>query len=108
VDTDRVLAAPDPYWLARCEGWRVVTPAGRLGTVSALLYTSSMDAPDALIVRVGLLRQHEVLVDTHTVEEIIPSEGKLLLNATPGDADLPTILRERIPRRTTHGNKPAA
>ncbi len=61
------------------------------------------------MIRVGFLRQHEILVDARTVEEIIPSEGKLLLNATPGDSDLPTVLRDRIPRRdTTQRNKPAA
>lgn len=101
MDTYRALAAPDPYWLARCEGWRVVTPVGRLGTVCRLLYGSHLDIPDALLVRVGRLRRRDVLVDTHTVEAIIPSEGTLRLNATPGDVDLPTVLRERTPRRDT-------
>lgn len=103
------LAAPDPYWLARCEGWRVETPAGRRGTVCRLLYGSRADMPDALMIRMGLLRRHEVLVDTDTVEEIIPSEAKLRLNATPGDVDLHTVLKERIPKRdATQRNKPAA
>jgi hypothetical protein len=109
VDTDRALAAPDPYWLARCEGWRVVTPAGRLGTVRRLLYASRSDVPDALMIRVGFLRQHEILVDTRTVEEIIPSEGTLRLNRTPADVDLPTVLKGRIPRaQKTRNDKSAA
>ena len=84
VDTGRALAAPDPYWLARCEGWRVETPAGRLGTVRRLLYGSRLDTPDALLIRGGVLRRREVLVDTHSVEEIIPAEGTLRLKRNTG------------------------
>ncbi len=75
MDTGRALAAPDPYWLARCEGWRVETPAGRLGTVCRLLYGSRLDVPDALLIRGGVLRRREVLVDAHTVEEISRLKG---------------------------------
>ena len=108
VDTDRALAAPDPYWLARCEGWRVETPAGRLGTVCRLLYGSRLDMPDALLIRSGVLRRREVLIDTRNVEEIIPAEGTLRLNATPGDVDLPTVLKERIPRGQSRKDRSAA
>ena len=50
------LLPPDPYWLARCEGWQVTTPNGRLGSVRRLLYGTRLDRPDALIIQTGLFK----------------------------------------------------
>ncbi len=102
------LASADPYWLARCEGWHVETPSGRLGTVCRLLYGSDVDTPDALLIQTGILRRRQILIDTQTVSGIVPSEGKLLLDATPDVVDLPTVLRDRVASGRDRRSKPAA
>ena len=73
-----------------------------------LRYGSRLDTPDALLFRGGFLRRRDILVDTSSVAEIIPAEGTLRLNATPGDADLPTVLKERIPSGPSRKDKSAA
>ena len=67
------------YWLARCEGFRVEAPAGRLGTVSALRWESRADRPDRLVVRTGLLNRRELELQPAEIERIVPGQKLVVL-----------------------------
>jgi hypothetical protein len=62
ADSVAIVDIPDPrrssygqdYWLHRCEGFRVVSPDGEIGTVKGVLFRSSLE-PELLEVRAGLL-----------------------------------------------------
>ena len=71
------------YWLRRCEGFRVETPAGRLGTVESLRFGRLHDCPDELVVRAGLLRSRLVAVDVDDVETVLPREQRIVLRRDP-------------------------
>ena len=98
------LLPPDPYWLARCEGWQVTTPNGRLGSVRRLLYGTRLDRPDALIIQTGLFKRRRLVVPTETVSEVLPSQGKLRLASEPIEMDFATVLTERA-RNATQARK---
>jgi hypothetical protein len=70
------------YWLRRCEGFRVESPAGRIGTVGGVRFGASSQ-PHVLEVRAGLLSRRLLLLPVHEVEEIIPEEERIILRASP-------------------------
>ena len=94
-----VLASPDPYWLARCEGWQVSTPKGHLGSVRRLLYGTRLEVPDALLIRAGLFRRRWLVVAIEAVSEAIPWQGTLKLTCQPSETDYPTVLSQQARRR---------
>ena len=65
------------YWLGRCEGFQVLEPSGRLGTVVGLRWESRVDRPDRLVVRTRLRHEREVPVEA--VERIDPSARVVLV-----------------------------
>jgi hypothetical protein len=71
------------YWLCRCEGFWVDSPAGRIGLVDGLRFLSRIDQPDLLEVRAGLLGRQLLLIPSDQVEEIIFAEGRLVLREAP-------------------------
>ena len=71
------------YWLCRCEGFWVDSPAGRIGLVEGVRFLSRIDQPDLLEVRAGLLGRQLLLIPSDQVEEIIFAEGRLVLRETP-------------------------
>jgi hypothetical protein len=90
------------YWLCRCEGFWVDSPAGRIGLVEGLRFLSRIDRPDLLEIRAGLLGRQLLLIQTDQVEDIIVAEGRLVLRDTPrlrGDHlhELLARLRHRRP-----------
>jgi len=70
------------YWLRRCQGFRVESPAGRIGTVRGVRFGSSSE-PDILEVRAGLLGRRLLLVPVHEIEEMIPEEKRIIVRASP-------------------------
>ena len=89
------MALPDPYWLCRCEGWRVVSPEGRAGTVARVLFGSHMNAPEALLVRSGLFRTAEIVVPADAVGDVDPHTRTVLLGEAPQPAEFESILHAR-------------
>jgi hypothetical protein len=67
------------YWLCRCEGFQVDSPAGRLGVVTGLRYRSRHDRPDGLVVQGGLLGSSHQLIDVSEIAEILPGEERITL-----------------------------
>ena len=90
------------YWLCRCEGFWVDAPSGRIGLVDGLRFLSRIDQPDLLVVRAGLLGRQLLLIPSDQVEDIVVSEGRLVLRDTARVADhrlheLLTRIRNRHP-----------
>lgn len=69
------------YWLRRCEGFRVDSPGGRVGTVAELRFRSNAERPDALAVRTGWLRRRLLLVPVEQVEHVLPRQERIVLRA---------------------------
>jgi hypothetical protein len=67
------------YWLRRCEGFRVESPQGRLGTVEELRFRSDAERPDSLAVRAGWLRRRLIVVPVEQVDEILPRQRRIIL-----------------------------
>jgi hypothetical protein len=59
------------YWLARCQGFRVESPTGRLGTVVGLRWESRVDRPDRLVIRTRFRHEREIAIES--VERIDPN-----------------------------------
>jgi hypothetical protein len=102
-----LLASPDPYWLCRCEGWRVVSPAGRVGTVAGLLFGSHSRSPDALRVRAGLVRTRELVISVDAVDYADPQSRRLILRNTPESSPFASILQARTQGGRQGGEKDA-
>jgi hypothetical protein len=68
------------YWLHRCEGFRVATPEGEIGTVKGLRFSGSIE-PELLEVRSGFLGRRSLLVPVEWVEQIVPERKLILLQA---------------------------
>jgi hypothetical protein len=86
----RPLRLSEYYWLARCEGFRVATRDGRLGTVFGVHFDPATGSIVALRVRTGLLRTHivEIPVDhvlrvdaQYHLIEVLDEEGTALLES---------------------------
>jgi hypothetical protein len=71
------------HWLRRCEGFRVDCPAGRVGIVVEVRFGSSIDRPDALVVRRRALTRRVRIVSVSEVAAVVPSQERLVLRATP-------------------------
>jgi len=86
-------AAQDPfrssygleYWLRRCEGFQVESPAGRLGTVRGVRFAGDSQ-PELLEVQTGLLLHHLRLIAVTEVNEILPEKRLVRLTAAPRPA----------------------
>lgn len=71
------------YWLCHCDGFRVESPAGELGTVAEVLSLSSPNRADALAIVLDGRKGPLLVVGVDEVERISPSERRLGLRATP-------------------------
>jgi hypothetical protein len=74
------------YWLHRCEGLRVESPVGRIGTVRGVRFQGSIE-PEFLEVRAGLLGHRLLLIPVEEVKEILPTQRRIILRAWPRLAD---------------------
>lgn len=71
------------YWLSRCVGFRVDSPAGELGAVSEVLSPSSAECPDALAITLDARPSPLLVVGVDDVEAIWPTERRLRLRIVP-------------------------
>ena len=88
LETRPRLGTADDYWLAQCEGYRVVSADGHLGTVFGLRFDPETGALVALRVRTGLLRRQLLTLPIDDVIGIEPRRhlvyirnGETLINA---------------------------
>ena len=72
-------ASDRDYWLRRCEGFRVDSRTGRVGTVEELRFGSNAERPDSLAVRTGWLRRRLIVVPIEQVGEIVPRQERIIL-----------------------------
>ena len=66
------------YWLHRCEGFRVESPSGRIGTVTGVRFKGSTE-PELLEVRSGLLGHRLRLIPARDVVEILPKQRRVIV-----------------------------
>jgi hypothetical protein len=78
-----VTTVDQEYWLAHCEGYRVVCPDGRVGTVLDVATDGSGTQAEQLIIATGLLRRRLVLIDRRDVEAIVPHRLEVCLAGPP-------------------------
>jgi hypothetical protein len=71
------------YWLRRCEGFHVDCPAGRVGIVVEVRFGSSINRPDALVVRGRMPGKRVRIVSVSEVAEVVPGQERLVLRASP-------------------------
>jgi hypothetical protein len=97
------------YWLARSEGFRVDTPAGRLGIVELVMLRARPDDPDALVVRVGVLGRRLVVVPVDEVADVLPRRQRVMLRRVPdlSGSDFLSEVRGRLRRLAADGTAPA-
>jgi hypothetical protein len=85
------------YLLARCEGFQVESPAGKVGLVEGVRFVSRIDRPDLLEVRAG--RHHLMLIPIEEIEEIDLEEERLVVRNRPRlQGDQPNELAIRLRR----------
>lgn len=96
--------------LSLCEGFRVESPDGRVGVVSALRYAPSArwDHPTALAVRAGRSSNMLLIVPAAEVESVFLAERRIVLRPSPRIAAtervtaaerMPTMERGETPAR---------
>jgi hypothetical protein len=84
IDPRHSLATPQrEYWLCRCEGFEVESPAGRIGVVDGLRFISRLDQPDLLEIRAGFLGRRLLLLPVDQVESISSGEERIVLRVAP-------------------------
>ena len=75
------------YWLCRCEGFRVDSRHGPLGTVEELRFHSRVDRPDWLAVRTGgFFSRRMRMISVEYVAAVRPGECLVLLGR-PAEAE---------------------
>jgi hypothetical protein len=79
----RPLSWDHDYWLCRCRGFRVDSPAGCIGRVEDVRFGSRLDRPDLLLVRSGLLAKRLLSVPVSEVEQVVPLQLRLSLRSAP-------------------------
>jgi hypothetical protein len=72
-------------WIARCEGFGVVSPDGRIGTVEEVRYGPSRrwDSPTELAIQAGGGGRRRLIVPVDDVLEVVPDERVVVLRSSP-------------------------
>ena len=82
----RVLGdGADGDWLARCEGFTVVAPDGRIGTVDEIRYGPSRrwDSPSELVVHAGRAGRRLLIVPVDDIADVDPELRVVTLHTAP-------------------------
>jgi hypothetical protein len=71
--------------LAHCEGFTLVSPNGRIGTVAEIRYGPSRrwDCPSELVVHAGRSGRRLLIVPADDVAEVLPEQRLVVLRASP-------------------------
>jgi hypothetical protein len=72
-------------WIARCEGFGVLSPDGRIGVVEEVRYGPSRrwDSPTELAVQAGRGGKRRLIVPVEDVEAVVPDERVVRLRSAP-------------------------
>ena len=72
-------------WVARCQGFGVVAPEGKIGTVEEVRYGPSRrwDSPTELAIQAGREGKRLLIVPVADVAEIVPDDRLVVLRASP-------------------------
>ena len=72
-------------WVARCEGFGVVAPEGRIGTVEEIRYGPSRrwDSPTELAITAGRGGKLRLIVPVAEVEAVVPDDRVVVLRSSP-------------------------
>jgi hypothetical protein len=72
-------------WVARCEGFGVISPDGRIGTVEEVLYGPSRrwDSPTELAVQAGRRGKRRLIVPVDEVAAVVPDDRVVVLRSSP-------------------------
>jgi hypothetical protein len=72
-------------WVARCEGFGVVSPEGRIGTVEEIRYGPSRrwDSPTELAIQAGRGGKLRLIVPVDDVAEVVPGDRLVMLRSSP-------------------------
>jgi len=94
------------YWLCRCEGFQVDSPAGRVGVVEGLRFLSRLDQPDLLEVRGGLFGRVLSFIPVEEVEDVVAAERRLVIRqpVRPRNDFLHELLHLRLAQRAGRAN----
>jgi hypothetical protein len=97
-------------WLARCEGFRVLSPEGHIGKLESVFYSG--DRPRLLAVRVGRLGKRVKLYPVEEMTEVRFEEKRVLLRRWPRPLERRAAAREtknlhRLPARIAPAPRPA-
>jgi hypothetical protein len=77
------LEQPLEYWLAHCEGFRVDSEDGRVGSVDAVRSDPRWGEGRVLAVRAGLFGKRLLFVPLTEIRSILPQERRIILPASP-------------------------
>ena len=72
-------------WVARCEGFGVIAPEGRIGTVEEIRYGPSRrwDGPTELAIQAGRRGKLRLIVPVEEVEAVVPDDRVVVLRSSP-------------------------
>ena len=73
------------HWIARCQGFGVVSPDGRIGTVEEVRYGPSRrwDSPTELAVQAGRGGKRRLIVPVADVAAVVPDDRVVVLRSSP-------------------------
>ena len=93
----------DPaYWLARCEGFEVWTPSGRVGVVAEIVPGGSHGTAE-LVILCGMFRRRRTRVPATEIRQIEPDRLRLtLVHELPGGREGDVVDARRVVRRRRH------
>ena len=83
VPTKATPEQPSECWLARCEGFRVDSEDGRLGSVEAVRVDPRWGEGRVLAVRAGLFGKKLLIVPLTEIRSILPRERRIILPGSP-------------------------
>jgi hypothetical protein len=73
------LIDPDGDWLVGCEGFRIESPRGRVGSVPDIRRDSASGRADALVVRAGVFGTHRLVVRVDEIAGVVRSKRLVVL-----------------------------
>ena len=76
---------PGGDWVARCQGFGVISPDGRIGTVEEVRYGPSRrwDSPTELAIQAGRGGKRRLIVPVDDIAAVVPDDRVVMLRSSP-------------------------
>ena len=76
---------PGGDWVARCQGFGVISPDGRIGTVEEVRYGPSRrwDSPTELAIQAGRGGRRRLIVPVDDIAAVVPDDRVVMLRSSP-------------------------